>query len=129
MFSFSPFLILYLSLSLFRFVRVVCSKLIQRIFGSWVRWRLEQLHSCAPMFSDTNGFRTSERVTNLIRETTRTDRTCASFCFGLPRLFENFIQNKCVFNKYKSYIIYLYYIFILYYINIYFIILTLFYFI
>ena len=69
---------------------------------------------------------------NLIREITRMDRTCASFRFKyfvLLRLFEKrkkiiiFIQNKYGFNKYKSYIIFLYYI-ILYYI-----ILILFYFI
>jgi len=44
---------------------------------------------------------------NLIRETTRMDRTYASFCFSilcyLDYLKSVVIQNKCVFNKYKSY--------------------------
>ena len=57
---------------------------------------------------------------NLIRETTRTGRTCASIsgilCY-LDYLKNVFIQNKGIFDKYESYIIFLYYI-IFYCINI-----------
>ena len=48
----------------------VCSRRMLQInsesIGSQIRWRSEQLHSCAPMFNDmtmTNGFKTSEHVT------------------------------------------------------------------
>jgi len=68
-----------------------CSKLTQRVLGSQVRWRLEQLHSCAPMFSDMNGFRSpnsnpwdySNRVGHVPR--------FVSGILCLLRLFEKFL--------------------------------------
>ena len=71
--------------------------------GLQVRWRLKQLYSCAPMFSDMNGFRTNEHVTWRNLWDTRTDRICVSFRFGyfvLPRLFEKYFYTKWIWNTF-----------------------------
>ena len=60
---------------------------------------------------------------NLIHETGHVPRFVSDILCYLDYLKSVFIQNKCVFNKYKSYIIFLYYIIL------YFIVLILFYFI